>query len=229
VSAAAPLLEPSEEFPSEKLPSEKLPSEKLPSEELPSEIPREDHYVVLRGATWADYERVQQLRGDLCAPRITYLEGVLQIMSPSRYHESIKSKIGCLVEVWCLEQGIEFDTCGSWTLKDKALDRGVEPDECYVFSDVAEPKRPDLAIEVVWTSGGIDKLEVYRGLGVREVWFWRSGVLTPHVLREGVYEAVSQSEVLPTIDLVELAQFLECRRSSEAMRKYRAALTEHKK
>ncbi len=34
---------------------------------------------------------------------------------------------------------------------------------------------PDLAIEVIWTSGGIDKLESYRGLGVGEVWFWREG------------------------------------------------------
>jgi hypothetical protein len=31
------------------------------------------------------------------------------------------------------------------------------------------PQVPDIAIEVVWTSGGIDKLEVYRGLDVPEV------------------------------------------------------------
>jgi hypothetical protein len=28
---------------------------------------------------------------------------------------------------------------------------------------------------VIWTSGGIDKLEVYRRLRVREVWIWKSG------------------------------------------------------
>jgi hypothetical protein len=31
-----------------------------------------------------------------------------------------ESDIGCLVEVWCLERGIEFSTYGSWTLQIKA-------------------------------------------------------------------------------------------------------------
>jgi hypothetical protein len=52
-------------------------------------------------------------------------------------------------------------------LEDKQVERGVEPDECYVLGDVAEPARPDLAIEVVWSSGGINELEIYRKLGVR--------------------------------------------------------------
>jgi Uma2 family endonuclease len=186
--------------------------------------PREDHIVVLREATWADYQRMQEMRGDRSAPRLTYLEGVLQIMSPSRDHESIKSGIGCLVEVWCLERGIEFSTYGSWTIEDKEVERGVEPDECYVFGRVAAPARPDLAIEVVWTSGGINKLEVYRGLGVREVWFWRRGVITPWVLREGRYEQVERSEVLVGIDLVQLAGFAERPTTSAAIVAYREAL-----
>ncbi|MEG4506483.1 Uma2 family endonuclease [Microcoleus sp. F6_B4] len=35
---------------------------------------------------------------------------------------------------------------------------------------------PDLAIEVVFTSGGIDKLQLYKRLGIPEVWFWEDGV-----------------------------------------------------
>lgn len=190
----------------------------------PASVPREDHYVVLRGATWADYQRMQQVRGDQSAPRIAFLQGALQIMSPSRTHESIKSLLGCLVETYCLEAGVEFDTYGSWTIEDEGLERGVEPDECYVFGGAAEPTRPDLAIEVVWTSGGINELEVYRGLGVREVWFWRRGVITPYVFREGQYQAVERSEVLPGIDLGELASFLDASSTSAAIRAYRAAL-----
>ena len=34
------------------------------------DTPREDHFVHLRGATWADYERVLAIRGDHWAPRI---------------------------------------------------------------------------------------------------------------------------------------------------------------
>src|SRR5450432_810573 len=139
------------------------------------DLPQEDHFVVLSGVSWEDYENFARVRGDHSAPRITYLEGWIEIMSPSRNHESIKSIIGCLVEVYCMERDIEFSTYGSWTLTNKAEKRAAEPDECYVFGNVREPTVPDLAIEVVWTSGGLDKLDVYRKLGVREVWFWRRG------------------------------------------------------
>lgn len=91
------------------------------------------------------------------------------MMSPSATHEGIKSYSSCLVEGWRLERGVEFTPFGSWTLKSKREERGVEPDACYVFGAERRKRRPDLAIEVVWTSGGIDKLDAYRRLGAREV------------------------------------------------------------
>jgi len=185
---------------------------------------REDHFVHLRGATWADYQRLLEIRGDHSAPRITYLEGTLEIMSPSRSHESIKSLIGCLVEAFCAERGIEFSTYGSWTLENKETERGVEPDECYVFGEVREPARPDLAIEVVWTSGGLNKLEVYRKLGVREVWYWRRGKFEVHVLRGEQYTLAPASEAVPGIDLEQLASFIDRPTTSRAIREYREAL-----
>jgi Uma2 family endonuclease len=187
-------------------------------------LPREDHFVHLHGVSWADYERILEIRGDKSAPRISYLEGTLEIMSPSLPHDSIKSTIGRLVEVWCLEHDIEFLTAGSWTVKNKRKKRGVEPDECYVFSAFAAPKRPDLAIEVVWTSGGIDKLDVYRKLGVPEVWWWEAGAIQVHRLRGERYSAVRASVALRGIDLVELARFLDQPTTSQAIRAYRAAL-----
>jgi Uma2 family endonuclease len=185
---------------------------------------REDHVVHLYGATWGDYQRLLRIRGERSAPRITYLEGLLEIMSPSRTHESMKSIIGCLVEVWCLERDVEFSTYGSWTLKDKKTERGAEPDECYVFGRVRDPERPHLAIEVLWTSGRIDKLEVYRKLGVREVWYWRNGQIQPYVLRGQRYKLVRRSVVLPGIDLAQLSSFLDRASTSQAIREYRAAL-----
>jgi Uma2 family endonuclease len=188
------------------------------------DTPVEDKIVVLRRATWADYQRLLEMRGDASSPRIAYLEGELEIMAPSRPHESIKSVIGRLVEVWCLEHDIEFGTYGSWTLESKETASGAEPDECYVFGDVSEPVRPDLAIEVVWTSGGIDKLALYARLEVREVWFWRRGRLTVHVLRGDAYEEAASSQVLAGIDLAELARYLERAPTSRAIRDYRDAL-----
>ena len=182
-----------------------------------------DHIVHLHGVSWAGYLAVLRMRGDHSAPRITYLDGELEIMSPSHFHESIKSMIGRLVEVWCLEHDIEFTPLGSWTLKKKPS-RGAEPDECYVFGEVKSPQRPDLAIEVVWTSGGIDKLEVYRKLGVREVWYWRKGKLQPYQLHGERYRAIPRSKVLPGIDLEQLVSFIDRPTASKAIRAYRAAL-----
>ncbi len=84
-----------------------------------------DHRVFLREVAWEDYQRLLEIRGDHSAPRYTYLEGDLEIMSPSKTHEAIKSMIGRLVEVWCLEKGIEFCALGSWTLQNKQARRGA--------------------------------------------------------------------------------------------------------
>lgn len=188
------------------------------------DAPAQDRIVVLRHATWADYQRLLEMRGAARSPRIAYLGGEVELMNPSRPHESLKSKIGRLVEVWCLEHDIEFSPYGSWTLEDKDEGSGAEPDECYVFGDNRDPDRPDLAIAVIWTSGGLDKLAIYRGLGVREVWFWRRGHLTARALRLNAYEEVPSSEVLPGIDLQELASFLDQPSASQAIRAYRVAL-----
>lgn len=185
--------------------------------------PVEDHIVFLHDLSWGDYERLLEMRGDCSAPRISYLEGEVEIMSPSQTHEGIKSTLGRLVEAYCLERGIPFGTYGSWTLKSPDRTRGAEPDECWIFGDVPGD-RPHLAIEVLWTSGRIDKLEIYRKLGVAEVWYWRLGRIEPYCLRGERYVPVTASEVLPGLDLELLAGFLDRPTTSEAIRGYRQAI-----
>jgi Uma2 family endonuclease len=188
-------------------------------------IPDEDHIIHFDGVSWEDYERLLAMRGDCSAPRITYLEGLVEIMAPSRSHESIRSFLGRLLETWLVEKDIEFTTLGSWTLKRRKDERGAEADECYVFGpDPDEDQYPDLAIEVVWTHGRIDKLEVYRKLGVREVWYWRDGSLQPYALRGQRYEPIEGSEVLPRLDLGQFVSFMDRPTTSAAIRDYRAAL-----
>jgi Uma2 family endonuclease len=193
------------------------------AEPLPAQL-APDNIVILQNVTWADYQRLLEIRGERSVPRLTYLEGVLELMSPSRSHESIKSMIGRLVEAWCLEKGVDITPYGSWTLESKESERGVEPDECYVLGDNAEPERCDLAIEVIWTSGGIDKLEVYRMLGVREVWVWRRGNIEVFTLRGQGYVAIDKSELLPNIDLPELLGFVDIKPMTRAVKEYRALL-----
>ncbi|RAM48619.1 MAG: hypothetical protein C6Y22_26915 [Hapalosiphonaceae cyanobacterium JJU2] len=101
---------------------------------------------------------------------------------------------------------------GSSTIKKQFKQAGVEPDECY---SIGEKKNiPDLAVEVIVTSGSIDKLKIYQRLGVTEVWFWESNRLKLYDLREETasefmetygYEKIKRSELLPelNIDLLE--------------------------
>ena len=75
----------------------------------------------------------------------------------------------------------------------------------------------DLAIEVVWTSDGVKKLEIYQQLGVQEVWFWRKNRITVHLLApDGRYVEADQSQFLPGIDLTELVSFLDRPSASDA-------------
>jgi Uma2 family endonuclease len=185
--------------------------------------PAEDHIVCLHDIGWDDYERLLAMRGDHSAPRISYLEGEVEIMSPSQTHEAIKSLIGRLVETYCLERDIHFSTYGSWTLKARDRSRGAEPDECWIFGE-AVAERPHLAVEVVWTSGRIDKLDIYRKLGVAEVWYWRHGRIQPYCLRGERYVPVTASEVLPGLDLDLLTSFLDRTSTYDAIRGYRQVL-----
>lgn len=185
-----------------------------------------DQRVHLTGITWDDYERLLAVRGDDPGVRFTYLEGQLEIMTPSTYHEALKTRLARIVEAWSEESGIDLEGAGSWTLRNPDAERGLEPDECYFVGRTGEDEAaPDLAIEVVWTSGGLDKLAVYAGLGVREVWFWRDERLTFHALRDDRYEPISRSRLLPAFD-PELAERLMTARTSQAqaVRDLRAAL-----
>jgi Uma2 family endonuclease len=163
--------------------------------------PDTDQFVYLR-VGWDGYEQLLAMRGDSSVPRITYLKGVVELMSPSRHHEKNKTSLGRLLEVWAYEVGVQLEGYGSWTLKDSKEERGAEADECYTVGRVAESDddRPDIAIEVIWTSGGINKLEVYRKLGVREVWFFKAGKLAFFALRGERYEELAASELLPNAD-----------------------------
>lgn len=60
----------------------------------------------------------------------------------------------------------------------------------------------------MWTSGGIDKLEIYRRLGVGEVWFWVANAITVHVLTDAGYERREKSACLPGFDFALVAEML---------------------
>lgn len=188
-------------------------------------VPSADQRIVLWEIDWEGFERLVELRGERSAPRFAYLDGTVEIMSPSHGHEGTKSFIGHLVESYCLERGIFVRGFGSWLVKRKPKRAGVEPDECYVFGKGRrETRRPDLAIEVTWTSGGIEKLEIYRRLGVPEVWFWEDDAISVHVLGPNGYESRARSECLPDLDLALLCRLAHHETFNEAVAELRASL-----
>jgi Uma2 family endonuclease len=187
-------------------------------------VPTADQRVVTFAVPWAHYEVQLALRGEKSVPRMAYLDGALELMTPSVYHERIKSTLGSLVEAYAIERGVEFSSYGSWTLKNAPKEAGVEPDECYILGADQRKDVPDLAIEVIWTSGGIDKLEIYRRLKVGEVWFWQDGRIDVNVLQRDQYERAAQSRLFPDLDLALLCSLLDLPTTSQAIRALRDAL-----
>jgi Uma2 family endonuclease len=190
---------------------------------LPVDPSQIDQRVILHGVPWEQYEALLVTRGESASIRLTYLRGSLELMTPSIEHEGQKTLLGRLLEAFAEENAIDLNGFGSWTIRSAPMERGLEPDECYVVGD-RPPEVPDLALEVIWTHGGIDKLEVYRGLGVPEVWIWRNGTLEIHVLRGEHYERSAASELFPALDLALLTRFLGQTNQTRAVREYRATL-----
>ncbi len=188
-------------------------------------VPNADQRVVLRDVGWQGYQSLLALRGERRRPRMAYLDGAVELMTTSRDHEGIKGVLGRLVETYCDERGQPWSTFGNWTLDDETEDAGAEPDECYIFGPTPERKdRPDLVIEVVWTSGGINKLEIYRRLGIREAWFWKAGAISVHHLTAAGYEQIAESRVVPGIDLAMLCELVSITPTSDATAQLRARL-----
>jgi len=109
----------------------------------------------------------------------------------------------------------------------EARQRGLEPDECYKLGKLEEDGVPDIAIEVVVSSGLVDKMAVYAGLGVPEVWIWQpsNAAITVNRLTGGVFQRRERSEVLPSLDLIELARFVKPgENQTELVRAYQAVL-----
>lgn len=193
--------------------------------DLPAKLPKGEQRLRLEGVSWQQYDALVSLFMDqFPALRMTYIEGVLELISTSAEHERLKKIIARLIEAFAEEADINLNGYGSATFRKEATARGLEPDECYVLGDLNET--PDIAIEIVLTNGGIEKLAVYQGLNVQEVWFWQNGSFRVYSLMstEVGYKAVEGSQLLPTIDLSLLSKFVDRSNQTNAVREYRQML-----
>jgi Uma2 family endonuclease len=182
--------------------------------------------LIFEGLTWREFKAVEAI---LSQPgyRFSFLEGTLAIeLGLDGPHKLIKARIGGLLQVYLLATGFDFTPTGSMTLESESGLVKREADESYRLTEGR--KHPDLAIEVVFSSGGINKLEAYKRLKISEVWFWEDGVLEIHHLRgEGDaagYEKVSQSEVVPGIDLELLRRCITMVNHVEAIKTFQQGI-----
>ena len=190
----------------------------------PSRMPAiAEQRVVLEGIRWQQYEGLLATLGDdFPNLRLSYLEGTLEIMTTSPEHEELKKMIAMLMEAYFQETRTRFHGIGSATFRKAARQRGLEPDECYCLGQKKD--FPDIAIEVILSSGTVDKLEIYRGLGVSEVWFWENNQFAIYHLRSQDYELIPSSELLPNLDIAVLSCHIRPLDQFDAVMEFREVL-----
>ncbi|MGD2182242.1 Uma2 family endonuclease [Lusitaniella coriacea] len=166
--------------------------------QLKQPLAEEQRFVQI-GLSWQQFQTLQAAFEDIPGVRLYYFDGVLELMTIGKTHEIVKSSIGSLLELYFLEKGIDFTPTGSMTMKGDNPGRWLEADESYSIGE--EKDYPDIAIEVVVTSGGANKLLGYQHFGIREVWLWEEKQFALYRLKDGNYNQIDCSEFLPELDL----------------------------
>lgn len=150
--------------------------------------------------------------------RVRYHRGIIEIITPAFSQQPLGVQIGPFVSAFCQVHDIDYNAWGSTTQRVEGVMAG-EPDDSFSFGAELKPQ-PDLFIEVALSSGGIDKLEFWSELKAAEVWIWQNKKLHAFVLRGKGYQPVTQSSVLPGIDLKLIEELAETKPHSQAIREF---------
>ncbi len=175
--------------------------------------------IILHDVTWETYEQLLTNFLDRRSPRFAYDRGVLEIVSPTPKHEEDNLALAAVVAAVAEEVGFDYRPVGSTTFRRKVLKQGFEADSSFYIlnqrfaRDLAEidpeiDPPPDLVIEVDVSHSSLNKLPIYAGLGVPELWRCRRDRVAILVLDDGVYREVPESRVLPRLTDEVLTRFL---------------------
>lgn len=178
--------------------------------------------TLLKGIRWETYQALALDLAENPRKKLTYNQGILEIMTPLPEHEANKRFLGRIVESTTEVLGLEVYSLGSTTWSREDLGRGIEPDECYYITnesvvrgqlnfDLNIDPAPDLAIEVDITSSSLDRLSIYASLGIGEVWRFDGQELLIYVLKNGCYDLQERSSVLSILTRADIFRFLKRR------------------
>jgi len=188
--------------------------------ELNQLIVKAGHQLLIKDISWSAYKCIlAELGGDvydgLClrTSRMSYSQGMLEIMAPLPEHEVAKVIIGDLVKVLLEELDLEFWSLGSTTFNQESMDAGIEPDDCFYIQNEARIRGkdrinletdppPDLAIEIDITSR--TRFNNYQALRVPELWRWNGSKLEINVLFDGKYIESNTSSIFPNLQIYQL-------------------------
>jgi Uma2 family endonuclease len=178
---------------------------------------------LITGIAWEKFEAIESVFADVAGLRLAYLDGVVEFMPISDEHEELKSTLGRLLEAYLRAKGIRYYVRGGPSLGGKGEAARRQPDESYNIG--TKKDRADIAIEVVLSSGGIDKLECYQRFAIPEVWFWQDGSLRLYALKEGHFQQIFVSQFLPELDLAKLVAAANQPDQYDAVTKYMESLS----
>jgi Uma2 family endonuclease len=188
---------------------------------ISSDTDREQRFLLPGTYNWQAFEALEALLSDSPGLRITYLDGWIELMTLGEPHELIKKSLAILLEAYFVAMGIEFIPVGSATRRGKEKGTSFEPDESYYLGE--KKPNPDLAIEVILTSGNLQKLEKYRRFEISEVWLWETNQLKVYHLQPDGYIEVIRSQLLPDLDLSLLVRCVQMPSRLEAVKAFMEA------
>lgn len=184
--------------------------------------------VVLPGVSWQTFQALLSDMGDQRSSRLTYDQGTLQIKMPSKLHEIINRLLARIVTTLTEELGLDVANLGSIILERQDLAKGAEPDTCFYIQhasqlegldpEIPENLPPDLVIEVDITSPSTRRMDVYRSLGIPEVWCYTKKQGLQVFLLSGSspnqeYIQSTYSAAFPIVSADVLNQFLQQRQT----------------
>jgi Uma2 family endonuclease len=172
--------------------------------------------------SWKEFEILEALITDSTGLRITYLDGAIELMILGESHELIKKFLAILVESYFVIMGIEFIPVGSATRRGEEKGKSFEPDESYYLGE--QKANPDLAIEIILTSGSFKKLEKYRRFEILEVWLWEDNHLKIYHLQNNDYQEMTQSKLLPELPIDLLMRCVQMTSRLEAISAFRIGI-----